>query len=213
MIKRLCIYTIGVLILGLGIILNTKTGLGVAAINSVPFALSNMTNLTLGNWTTLMYILFVLIELGIYRKFDIKVIMQIPFSYVMGVLLDFYDNLITYTPSSFIIALGILIIAILLTALGAYLVVSMDLVPNPADGLVNSLSYLTKQEFGKVKLCFDCFMLSVTVVMTLLMMHKIIGVGLGTVASALGIGKVIMIYNKKLNSRLQTVVKNSQKTQ
>ena len=40
--------------LGLGIVLNTKTGLGVAAINSLPYALSEMTAFTLGTWTTIV---------------------------------------------------------------------------------------------------------------------------------------------------------------
>lgn len=60
MAKRLGLYFLGILILGFGIVLNTKTGLGVAAINSVPFGISEMTNLSLGMATTLFYILFLL---------------------------------------------------------------------------------------------------------------------------------------------------------
>lgn len=58
MAKRLGLYFLGILILGFGIVLNTKTGLGVAAINSVPFGISEMTNLSLGQ--QLFYILFLL---------------------------------------------------------------------------------------------------------------------------------------------------------
>lgn len=206
MLKRFLVYVIGVLTLGLGIILNTKTGLGVAAINSLPYALSNMSQLTLGNWTTLMYIVFIIIQLIIYRKIDLKVIMQIPFSYIMGAILDFYDRFITYTPSSLIYAITLLILAIVITALGAYLVVSMELVPNPADGLVNALSYLTKQEFGKVKLYFDWLMIAITCSLTLLISHQIIGIGIGTIISAFGIGRVIMFYNRILNKKLKNIV-------
>lgn len=206
MLKRFLVYVIGVLTLGLGIILNTKTGLGVAAINSLPYALSHMSQLSLGNWTTLMYIVFIIIQLIIYRKIDLKVIMQIPFSYIMGAILDFYDRFITYTPSSLIYAISLLILAIVITALGAYLVVSMELVPNPADGLVNALSYLTKQEFGKVKLYFDWLMIAITCSLTLLISHQIIGIGIGTIISAFGIGRVIMFYNKILNKKLKNIV-------
>ena len=59
MAKRLGLYFLGILILGFGIVLNTKTGLGVAAINSVPFGISEMTNLSLV-WQQLFYILFLL---------------------------------------------------------------------------------------------------------------------------------------------------------
>ena len=54
MAKRLGLYFLGILILGFGIVLNTKTGLGVAAINSVPFGISEMTNLSLGMATTIL---------------------------------------------------------------------------------------------------------------------------------------------------------------
>ena len=93
MAKRLGLYFLGILILGFGIVLNTKTGLGVAAINSVPFGISEMTNLSLGMATTILYIIFVGVQLLIYQKLDFKVLLQIPFSYFMGYVLDF---IITY---------------------------------------------------------------------------------------------------------------------
>lgn len=40
MVKRCIVYIFGILVLGFGSVLNTKTGLRVAAINSVPYGLS-----------------------------------------------------------------------------------------------------------------------------------------------------------------------------
>lgn len=45
--KSVLIYLSGLIILCLGVVLNTKTKLGVAAINSIPFALSRTTSLSL----------------------------------------------------------------------------------------------------------------------------------------------------------------------
>ena len=117
MAKRLGLYFLGILILGFGIVLNTKTGLGVAAINSVPFGISEMTNLSLGMATTILYIIFVGVQLLIYQKLDFKVLLQIPFSYFMGYVLDFYNNLLNFTVTSLPVALVLLAIAILATAL------------------------------------------------------------------------------------------------
>lgn len=156
MAKRLGLYFLGILILGFGIVLNTKTGLGVAAINSVPFGISEMTNLSLGMATTILYIIFVGVQLLIYQKLDFKVLLQIPFSYFMGYVLDFYNNLLNFTVTSLPVALVLLAIAILATALGAYVVVTLDLIPNPADGMVKALSQVIDKEFGKTKLLFDC---------------------------------------------------------
>lgn len=196
MLKKVFIYIMGILILGFGVILNTKTGLGVAAINSVPYSLSFMTDLTLGNWTTILYIVFVVFQIIIYRKFDMKVILQIPFSYVMGALLDFYDNLITFIPIQMYQSLIMLVIAILMTGFGVYLVVSMNFIPNPPDGMVNALSYYLKKEFGQVKWIFDCCMMTITIVMTFVVMGKVIGVGIGTVISAIFVGRSIQMFSK-----------------
>ena len=58
----------------------------------------------------------------------------------MGYVLDFYNNLLNFTVTSLPVALVLLAIAILATALGAYVVVTLDLIPNPADGMVKALS-------------------------------------------------------------------------
>ena len=209
MLKRICIYIIGVLILGLGIVLNTKTGLGVAAINSLPYALSEMTAFTLGTWTTIVYIVFIVIQLCIYRKIDFKVVLQFPFSYVMGIIIDFYNQTITYVPSSYFIALILLGVAVILTALGAYLVVSMDLVANPADGMVSALGYLCHYEFGKMKMIFDCFMVALTTILSLFIAHHTIGIGIGTIVSMFAIGRLIMVYTRYSQDYLRHIVNES----
>ena len=210
MIKRVCVYIFGVLILGLGIVLNTKTNLGVAAVNSVPYALSQMTDLSLGNWTTLMYIVFMILQMIMYRHWNVKIVLQLPFSYVMGFIIDFYNNVITIVPSHFYQSLLILVIAIVFTALGAYLVVSMDLVANPVDGMVNTISDLTHRDFGQVKWIFDCFMMIVTIVVTMSLTGKMIGIGLGTIVSAICVGKVIQIYSHFFGKKLKNIVQISQ---
>lgn len=210
MIKRCAIYVFGVLVLGFGIVLNTKTGLGVATINSVPYGLSKMTNLTLGNWTTILYIGFIIIQIFIYKKIDIKVVLQFPFSYLMGIILDFYDQLLNFVPQTMMISLFLLFVAIILTALVAYLVVTMNFVPNPADGMVNALSYLIHKEFGQMKWMFDCLMMAITIIMTFIISGHVIGIGIGTILSALFIGRVIQLYTKLFGYKLEDVVSKSQ---
>ena len=210
MAKRLGLYFLGILILGFGIVLNTKTGLGVAAINSVPFGISEMTNLSLGMATTILYIIFVGVQLLIYQKLDFKVLLQIPFSYFMGYVLDFYNNLLNFTVTSLPVALVLLAIAILATALGAYVVVTLDLIPNPADGMVKALSQVIDKEFGKTKLLFDCGMMLVTIITTChRLAGKIIGIGIGTILSAGFIGQIIVIYNRYFTKHLTLIVENS----
>lgn len=209
MVKRLGLYFLGILVLGFGIVLNTKTGLGVAAINSVPYGISEMTSLSLGTVTTILYIIFVVIQIMIYRKIDFKVILQIPFSYFMGYVIDFYDSLLNFTIVSLSIAFILLGIAIVATALGAYVVVTLDLIPNPADGMVKALSQVINKEFGKTKLLFDCTMMIFTIMITYVFSGSVIGIGVGTVLSAGLIGQIIVIYNRYFTKHLNLIVENS----
>lgn len=209
MVKRLGLYFLGILVLGFGIVLNTKTGLGVAAINSVPYGISEMTSLSLGTVTTILYIIFVVIQIMIYRKIDFKVILQIPFSYFMGYVIDFYDSLLNFTIVSLPIAFILLGIAIVATALGAYVVVTLDLIPNPADGMVKALSQVINKEFGKTKLLFDCTMMIFTIMITYVFSGSVIGIGVGTVLSAGLIGQIIVIYNRYFTKHLNLIVENS----
>lgn len=69
---RAIFYIVGLLTLALGIILNTKSGLGVSPIISVAFSISTIGGLNFGNTTFGLYIVFVLVELLLhtvsYRK-------------------------------------------------------------------------------------------------------------------------------------------------
>ena len=56
-------YLVGLLVLALGISLNTKTGLGVSPIISVSYSISTIWNLNFGNMTMVLYCIFVLVEM------------------------------------------------------------------------------------------------------------------------------------------------------
>lgn len=56
-------YIAGLLLLALGITLNTKTGLGVSPIISVSYSISTISGLNFGNMTLILYALFVVAEM------------------------------------------------------------------------------------------------------------------------------------------------------
>lgn len=63
MVYRLMIYLSGLLILALGLTLNTKAGLGVSAIISVSYCISLVLQLNFGDVTLGLYVVFVIIEM------------------------------------------------------------------------------------------------------------------------------------------------------
>lgn len=65
-IIRAGIYLIGLFILALGIILNSKSNLGVSAIISVAYSISVISNSNFGDVTFLLYCVFVVMEMAIH---------------------------------------------------------------------------------------------------------------------------------------------------
>ncbi|WP_300630321.1 DUF6198 family protein [uncultured Thomasclavelia sp.] len=199
MIKRFIVFVVGMNVLAIGIILNTKSLLGVGSINTLPYALANILSVSLGIMTTMVYLVFIIIQLILLKRFDLQVIIQLPFSFIFGYLIDFYDLFFSYEPTAFYMQIVILIIAIVLTALGAFLMVLGDIVLNPADGLVHTIGKVTNKDFGFVKNIADLVFIVLTVVICLVTKGYILGIGIGTVVSAIFIGRFVALYQNIYN--------------
>ena len=69
---RVLFYALGLLVLALGLTLNTKTGLGVSPIISVAYSISEIFDHNFGNMTLALYSLFVVIEMILHLIRDRK---------------------------------------------------------------------------------------------------------------------------------------------
>ncbi len=199
MIKRICLYIVGLLILCLGVVLNTKTNLGVAAINVTPFVLSKTTSITLGNAVFIMYCVFIICECILNRKIDILTILQLPISLLFGKLVDLFNTLLNFEANNFFVGIIMLLIAITLVALGTTLVISQNLVPNAPDGFVNAIGAKINKSFGYVKLRFDIICVCIAFIISLVLSGKIIGIGIGTIISMLLTGNMCSYFKKILH--------------
>ncbi|MDY5169079.1 YczE/YyaS/YitT family protein [Dielma fastidiosa] len=183
-LKRIGINFLGLVILCLGVVLNTKTNLGVAAINGIPYVLANTTSISLGTAVLMMYCLFIAVQWLVKKRIDLLTLLQLPISYLFGRMVDVINlYVLQFEAGSFIEGIVMLAAAIILVALGTTLVVSMNLVPNAPDGLVQTIAGRWNQSFGKVKLIFDGCCLCIAAIISWLMLGNIIGLGFGTVCS------------------------------
>ena len=197
MTKRIIIYLVGMLLLAVGIVLNTRTGLGVAAVASFPFAINQITGLSLGNASMFMYLVLVVLQLVLVRKADLKILLQIPFSVGFGVILDFVNNKLSIRANTLVSGLALLLVAVLTIASGVFMMVKCDLILNPVDGAVKTMSDVFKVKFGRVKIIFDASFVALTIVTSLVFTGSIIGIGIGTVIAVLLMGNTIqfMVHN------------------
>lgn len=202
-LNRVLVYFLGLLILCLGVVLNTKTNLGVAAINVIPFVVSKSTSLSLGNCVFVLYLVFILMQFIVNKKVDLLTILQLPVSLLFGRMVDIINiHILKFEAHNIFSGLIMLMIAILLVGLGTTLVISQNLIPNAPDGMVNALGKLFNKPFGYIKVRFDIICVCLALIISFLMTGKIVGIGLGTLISMLLTGNVCNFFKKVLNNNL-----------
>ena len=200
---RFIVYLAGLAVLSLGVVLNTKTGLGVSAINSIPYAAAELTGLSLGMTTAILYMICVWIEsIMMGKNWNVKILLQVPFSILFGIYVNVFNEWITYQAEGIVLKILLLAVAIVLTGLGAFLSVSMDIVPNAPDGLAQMMGEKLKKGFGFGKCVLDIVCVVLTCILCLAVRGNLIGIGIGTVASALLIGQVIRVCGNVLKEPL-----------
>lgn len=193
---RFLIYVIGALFLAFGVVLNTRCSMGVSTVNCIPFVFSEATGITLGQGCMLLYIIDVIIQIIVFRQVTLRIALQIPFSFVMGMLVDMFDYCISsgilwfFQGPDVLMGSVMLILGILFTGVGVSMVMSMNFVPNPPDGFTQALCKITGLPFGRGKWLNDGLRLIIAVALALIMLGYIIGVGIGTVLCVFTIGNI-----------------------
>jgi uncharacterized membrane protein YczE len=162
-----------------------------------------------GNMTFVIYTFLVCIEVVIHlaakqkkqAAFDcLQIIVSLIFTRFLNIFDWFIPNLGSEAmKGTFAGSLGgrilFLLLAIVLTGIGAALSLNMRIVPNPGDGIVQTIADAYKKDTGFIKNCVDITCVIVTCAIGLLFAHRIIGIGLGTLMAMIGVGRVIAVFN------------------
>ena len=218
------LYTLGMGILAIGLTLNTKVTLGVSAIISIAYCASEISGVSIGNTTLVLYSVFIVVQVVLHsiRKrpgwkravlFDL---LQLPVSIVFTRFMNWVSSAIpvfeqAYAGSflgSLYGRICLLLLAILLTGIGAALTLRMRLIPNPGDGIVQAIADSCSIPVGRSKNYVDLCCVFLSAAISLCFARRLLGIGIGTILAALGTGRVIALFNKMFAARLDRVVGN-----
>lgn len=202
-VNRWIIYILSINILALGIILNTRTDLGVAAFTSLFYAFSKVKNISLGIASIILYLILIIVQICLVRKLTITIFLEIPFSLIFGYITDFYDSLIKIRCSNLLSAYLLLLIAIIFVSLGVYFSVSCNLIATPVESTVKTISQVYNLKFSLVKNVFDITMIIMMLLLCLVLQIPVYGIGMGTVLSALLVGRFISGYQYLFDEKIQ----------
>ncbi|WP_036876852.1 YczE/YyaS/YitT family protein [Xylanibacter oryzae] len=206
-LARYLIFTAGLYLLSLGIVLIIRSALGTTPISSVNYVLSINTALSLGTCTFILNIFLIagqfwLIRGMSSRKKIVEILLQLPFSFVFCAFIDsnmyFSSSII---PPNYFASIFLLLIGCLIQATGVVLEVKPNVVMMSAEGFVKYASDRYNKEFGNLKRKFDIALVILAVIISLVMSKHIEGVREGTIVAALITGTIVTFISRKLLTR------------
>ncbi|MBM6869025.1 YitT family protein [Pseudoflavonifractor phocaeensis] len=198
MVQRYFWFFIGVAINSFGVAFITQAALGTSPISSVPYVLSLKFTPTLGQFTFVFNLLFILIQFLLLRKrFPPIQFLQIVVNLFFSACLDVSMDLLAFLqPEHFLARLVCLLIGCAVLALGISIEVAPNVLMVPGEGIVKALAVVTGKRFGSIKVLFDVTLILIAVILSLLFFHRLNGLGLGTIVSALIVGQIVNFINR-----------------
>ncbi len=183
--KRYAGFTVALLVCALGVALVTNACLGTSPITSLPYALSAI------------FPLSVVQKALLGRYFTVGHLMQIPAVFLFGLFIDgwmwatsylvtdvYWQQMLMCLVGSMVLGLG----------------VSLEIISNatvlPGEGMVVAIVFRTHKNFGNIKVLVDSSMVLAAVLLSLAVLHTIVGLREGTIISAVLVGMSVRFFSR-----------------
>ena len=158
----------------------------------------------MGKATIIFHAMLVLIQIVILRKnFKPINLLQIVVGVVFGYFTTFCNYLATFLPSTdnIVVRIVLMLVSTIFIAGGIFFYLPANLIPLAGEGVMQAVSDVTKIEFSKVKIGFDCSMVIISVITCLICIHSLGSVGVGTVIAAFLVGFNLGRVNKAFGAK------------
>ncbi len=198
LLRRYLLFCVALFVNALGIAFITRAALGTSPITSVTYVLSMFTPFTIGEWTIMLNILFVVLEPFMMTRQDLKddirmFLLQIPISFCFGIFIDICMHYILFwlNPATYPNMIIALLIGCVILAVGIALEVKANAAMMAGEYFVKVITRRFRGEFGYIKLGFDVTLVAIACLLSLIFMSGIYGVREGTVIAALIVGPIV----------------------
>ncbi len=199
-ISRFLWFVFGVVLNSFGIAFITKAALGTSPISSLPYVLSFAFPLSLGAFSFILNMVYILAQILLLRRaFKPVQLFQIVVNLVFSAGIDVSMSLLSWLqPAAMPGKLLSLLVGCAILGLGISIEVAPNVLMVPGEGIVKALSTVTRKKFGTVKIAFDVTLIITAGILSFVFFGRLQGLGIGTVVSALIVGKFVNIYNRYL---------------
>lgn len=204
LMRRYILFVISLFINAFGVAFITKALLGTSPITSVNYVLSMFTPLTMGQWTIIVNLLFVVLEIPMLTREDYRtdkriILLQIPIALCFGQFIDLSMHILhILTPVTYAEKMASLIAGCFILAVGIAIEVKANVAMSSGEYIVRVISRRFHLEFGYVKLGFDISQVIIACGFSWGFLSGIFGVREGTVIAALITGPIIRLISPRL---------------
>lgn len=208
MAKSILVYCMGLFIMAMGVSFSGTANLGMSPVNSIPYVLSEIfTALSMGTWIIIIFSLYILIQFIILgQNFQPWRVLQLVCITLFGYFTDFTNmmadiflpnpTLMTFSPLLvYCVRLLYLIISMILIALGILFYLAPNLISLPGEGIMQVIAHKLNKPLPVIKMCFDCTVSIIALVISLVYFRQFHGIREGTVIAAFGVGKILSLYD------------------
>lgn len=198
-IERLVWFSAGILINSFGIVLITKGALGTSQISSIPYVLSlQLPSISFGMFSFIMNMVYIVLQaLLLRRQFKPIQLLQIVVNVVFSASIDVFMAMLSfYAPQQLFTRVLSAVAGCIVLAFGISVEVALDLIMVPGEGIVAAISKVSGRRFGSVKVMFDVTLILIAALLSWLFFGNIVGVGVGTLLSAVSVGQFVNLINR-----------------
>lgn len=196
--KRCLTLILGLLFIAFGVAVSTQANLGTSPVSCLPYVASQLLPLTVGNLTVILHLCLIALQIILLRK-NYKPIQlaQVLIAFVLGWFIDFAMVIVSHIPiHGYGMQWVFCLLSCVLVAFGVFLEVKANLIVLAAEGLASALAQVTGKEFGKMKVAVDVSLVVIAVVISLVCLHRLVGVREGTLAAAILVGSIVRVFNR-----------------
>ena len=200
-IQRYFYFLLGLTINSFGIAFITKSALGTSQISSLPYVCSLFfTDISFGAFTFIFNMTYILLQILLLRKdFHPTQFLQIPANLLFSVCIDLGMYALSwFSPEHLVARIASLLVGCVILAFGICIEIAPNVITVPGEGIVRAIAVVGKMDFGRVKVIFDVTLIILSAILSLICFHSIQGVGLGTVVSALTVGKFVSFFHDRI---------------
>ena len=197
LVARYVWFVLGVAINSFGVAFITKAALGTSPISSIPYVLDLAFEPTFGEFTFVLNMLYILLQVAILRR-DFKPVqfLQIVVNVIFSALIDVSMSFLAWLdPQTLPLQLVSLLVGCAILGLGIAIEVAPNVITVPGEGIVRTFSAVTEKPFGTCKVAFDVTLVAIACVLSFVFFGRLNGLGLGTIVSALLVGRLCNFYN------------------